>query len=303
MIKVLVSDDNTRLFDPWGERAIKYNIDLLCFSNWEEAQYELEEHWDEYAFIILDGQGKIQEEGVQANKKHLISAVQWLKEQLGNGKYKPALIYTGYYELIEEIAVKDSQVLEIFDKGKVSIDDVFQFILSQISKTPDKIIKGKYPDVFKVFEHNYLDKEVEKMLLDLLKMIDKSNGYDLKSCAILIRSIQEALYKSLNYYVPDILPDDCFKENGMVDFNKTKSLLSGKTKDEAGKIVTVKKRDLQGSDIENLSNTIYWVCGNIIHYSMDKKYEIGKYTLHSLVFGLLEQILWYKKLIDKKTSK
>src|SRR4051812_23552996 len=126
MIKVLVSDDNRRLFDPWSEKAANYNIDLACYSNWEEAQYELNEHWEDYAFVILDGQGKIQEEGVQANKKHLITAVQWLKEQLGNGRYMPAVVYTGHYELIEEIVLKDSQILEVFDKGRTTIDDVFK---------------------------------------------------------------------------------------------------------------------------------------------------------------------------------
>lgn len=302
MIKVLVSDDNRRLFGPWSEKAANHNIDLVCYSNWEEAQYELNEHWDDYAFIILDGQGKIQEEGVQANKKHLITAVQWLKEQLGNGRYIPAVVYTGYYELIEEIVLKDSQILEVFDKGRTTIDDVFKFILTELKKSPDKIIKAKYSDVFKVFEEEYLDKEVEKMLLDLLKTTEKFNGNDVRPYASKIRSIQEALYKNLNHYFPDILPGSCFKENGMVDFNKAKSLLSGKTK-ELGKTVHNKDEDLQGSDIENLSNTIYWVCGNIIHYEIDRKYQVGKYTIHSLVLALLEQILWYKKLIDKKLRK
>ena len=110
MRKVLVSDDNIKAHNPWSEKAAKYDIDLICYSNWEEAQHELITYWDEYEFVILDGKGKLQEDGVAANRKHLVTAVQWLKEQLGNGKYKPAVIYTGYYDLIEEITIKDDHL-------------------------------------------------------------------------------------------------------------------------------------------------------------------------------------------------
>jgi len=299
MIKVLVSDDNIRLFNTWRENAIKYGIDLICFSNWEEAQYELNESWNDYEFVILDGQGKIQEDGVAANKKHLITAVQWLKEQLGNGKYKPALIYTGYYDLVDEITILDGQILEIFDKGKVNIEDVFKFIIEEIKKSPNKKIKAKYPDVFEIFEKNYLDINVEEMLLDLLKSYKEIKPEDIKPLATKIRSIQEAIYKNLNHYFPDKLPNDCFRENGMVEFNKAKSILSGKAKNAFGKFEVDKTKDIQGPDIENLSNTIYWVCGSIIHYEIDRKYIPGKYTIQSLVLALLEQLLWYKTTIDK----
>ena len=106
----------------------------------------------------------------------------------------------------------------------------------------------------------------------------------MRPSATKIRSVQEAIYKNLNYYFPDILPHDCFKNNGMVDFNRAKSLLSGKSKDGNGQIVINKEKDIQGTDIENLSNTIYWVCGNIIHYEKDRKYYPSKYIMHSLAF-------------------
>ena len=225
--------------------------------------------------------------------------MQWLKEQLGNGKYKPALIYTGYYDLVDEITILDGQILEIFDKGKVNIEDVFKFIIEEIKKSPNKKIKAKYPDVFEIFEKNYLDINVEEMLLDLLKSYKEIKPEDIKPLATKIRSIQEAIYKNLNHYFPDKLPNDCFRENGMVEFNKAKSILSGKAKNAFGKFEVDKTKDIQGPDIENLSNTIYWVCGSIIHYEIDRKYIPGKYTIQSLVLALLEQLLWYKTTIDK----
>lgn len=302
-MKVLVSDDNRKLFAPWSEKAARFDIDLNCFDNWEEAQFELNDKWDDYDFVILDGKGKILEDSPEANRKHLITAVNWLKEQKGNGKYKPAVVYTGFYESIEDIVVKDSQILEIFDKDKSEIEDVLKFIISQSKKTPDRIIKGAHPDVFELFEKQYLDKDVEQMLLSLLKETKEIHGNDLRPYATKIRSIQESIYKNLNHYFPDILPDHCFKQgNGMVDFNKTKALLSGREKDN-GEIKVDKKKDIQGQDIENLSNGIYWVSGNIIHYEKDKVYYPSKYAILSLVYGLLEQLFWYKTTVDKLLKK
>jgi hypothetical protein len=304
MIKVLVSDDNRRLFEPWSEKAVKFDIELNCFSNWEEAQFELDNNWEDYEFVILDGKGKIQEESPEANKKHLITAVNWLKEQKGNGKYKPVVIYTGFYEAIEDIVIKDTQILEIFDKDKREIEDVLKFIITESKKTPDRIIKNIYPDVFEIFEKRYLDNDVEKMLLSLLKETRIIQGNDLRPFSTKIRSIQESIYKNLNHYFPNILPNDCFKSgNGMVEFNKAKSLLSGKKKDVNNNTVIDKKKDIQGTDIENLSNSIYWVSGNIIHYEKDRVYYPSKYAIQSLVYALLEQLLWYKTTVDKLLKK
>lgn len=299
MIKVLVSDDNEKLFAPWTEQASKFDIDLNCFNNWEEAQFELKERWNEYDFVILDGKGKITEEESGGNKKHLIAAVQWLKEQRGVGLYKPAIVYTGYYKDIDEIAIIDDQVLEIFDKGETESNEIFKFILKEVKKSPDKIIKSKYPDVFEIFDKKYLDPSVEKMLLHLLKSADNISPDKLPEYATQIRSIQEALYKNLNYYFPNILSNDCFKANGMIEFNKAKNTLSPKIKDTSGRISTDKAKDIQGNDIENLSNCIYWVCGNIIHYEKDKIYEPSKYIIISLIFALLEQLLWYKNTVER----
>ena len=113
--------------------------------------------------------GKVVEEDHSGNKKHLIGAVQWLKEQKGLGRYKPALVYTGFYKDIEEIAIIDDQILGVFDKGGTKSDEIFKFILDEIKKSPDKMIKVKYPDVFEIFEKQYLDATVENMLLSLLK--------------------------------------------------------------------------------------------------------------------------------------
>lgn len=302
-MRVLVSDDNKKLFAPWSEKAARFNIELNCFDNWEEAQFELNDKWEEYDFVILDGKGKMLEDSHEGNKRHLIAAINWLKEQKGNGKYKPVVVYTGFYESIEDIVVKDSQILEIFDKDKSEIEVVLKFILAESQKTTDRIIKGTYPDVFELFEKHYLDKDVEQMLLSLLKETKEFHGNDLRPSATKIRSIQESIYKNLNHYFPDILPQHCFKQgNGMVDFNKTKALLSGREKDNGGTIID-KKKDVQGSDIENLSNTAYWVSGNIIHYEKDRVYYPSKYAIHSLVYALLEQLLWYKITVEKFIKK
>jgi hypothetical protein len=55
-------DDNNELtdfYEGWQLKAGNYNIELVAFDNWEEAEYSLRKDFDEYSAIILDANCKI----------------------------------------------------------------------------------------------------------------------------------------------------------------------------------------------------------------------------------------------------
>lgn len=297
MIKILVSDDNRRLFEPWSEKAVKFDMELHCYSNWEEAQFELDNNWDAYEFIILDGKGKIQEDAVAANSKHLMAAVQWLKEQLGNGKYKPAIVYTGFYEAIEEFVIKDGQILEVFDKGKTEFEEVLQFILKQIDKTPEKIVRAEFQDVFELFDSRLLSNDIKKEFIEICKEIKSNNPDEFKATLRRMRPIIENVLIRLNEADENLIPRGLFKKGGPE--------ISGIIFHLAGK----PKFNRDTKEMEYHAERIF---PDHVYYSIDKLYditskvamhdykaEITKYLVKSCFLSLLEFLIWFKNFYLK----
>jgi hypothetical protein len=297
MIKVLVSDDNKRLFEPWSEKAVRFDIDLKCFSNWEEAQYELDNNWDVYEFIILDGKGKIQEEGVEANQKHLITAVQWLKVQFGNGRYKPIVIYTGFYELIEGITIKDAQILEIFDKDKNEIDEVFNFILKVVNNNPEREARAQFPDIFEVFDSGFLSKAMKNEFIEICKELKKDNPAQYKSTLRRMRPLIENVLNQLKNADGNLIPKALFK-TGVPETSGIIFHLAGKPRFNRDKReMEYYAEKVLPEHVYYLINTLYDTTSKVAMHDYDQK--ITKYLVKSCLFGLLEFLIWFKDFYTK----
>ncbi len=69
-------DENNELtdfYEGWQLKAGKYNIELVPFDNWEEAEYSLRKDFDEYSAIILDANCKIRKNDTE--QEEFITAV------------------------------------------------------------------------------------------------------------------------------------------------------------------------------------------------------------------------------------
>ena len=69
-------DENNELtdfYEGWQLKAGKYNIELVPFDNWEEAEYSLRKDFDEYSAIILDANCKIRKKDTE--QEEFITAV------------------------------------------------------------------------------------------------------------------------------------------------------------------------------------------------------------------------------------
>ncbi|MBE6339579.1 MAG: hypothetical protein E7069_02415 [Bacteroidales bacterium] len=69
-------DKNNKLtdfYEGWQLKAEKYNIELVPFDNWEEAEKSLRKDFDEYSAIILDANCKIHKEDTE--QEEFITAV------------------------------------------------------------------------------------------------------------------------------------------------------------------------------------------------------------------------------------
>ena len=69
-------DENNELtdfYEGWQLKAGKYNIELIPFDNWEEAEYSLRKDFDDYSAIILDANCKIRKNDTE--QEEFITAV------------------------------------------------------------------------------------------------------------------------------------------------------------------------------------------------------------------------------------
>ena len=71
--KVLWVDDDENIVVSTKLDAEDYNLELVHFSNWEEAEISLRKHFDEYSAIILDANCKINKDSLE--QEEFITAV------------------------------------------------------------------------------------------------------------------------------------------------------------------------------------------------------------------------------------
>ncbi len=297
-IQVMIVDDVTSYVTPQLDLAYTMGIDLEHFRTWEEAEAELQLRFDEYDALILDGKGQRHQDSKQEDPSHLSTAISWINEQKGRGRNIYFAVNTGFYDEFNQFFSD----IPMYDKTKGQEEQMFSDILSFARQTNPA--KFKYGDVYELFEKKFLDNELRLEYIGLINKLESSDLTDSSGICKNIRRIQEGVYRGLNSYYKDVLPDHYFQSNGLLKFKDANKHLSGLSRVEGkdnkwGRIKGKNVRDIQGLDMNNLANTIYWITANNIHYRQDdeRPYVISANGLKALIFGLNEQLLWYKQFV------
>lgn len=290
MHKVLIIDDQKDYVQSQIELAANMGIDLVHIDNWEEAQKQLESDGEDFKAIIIDGKGKLKKEGKEEDVKHLFKSLAWLREQRGKGNYYYYVVNTGFAEEINTL-IEDEPVYGKFGEE----EKMFQDILNGIQNNSIQKIKTKYAEVFEVFDKKYLDSKTEAQLLKAIQDCDKQKLEEIKGNLTNIRGVQEAIYNALRSDKMGIVPKTMTKHGDI------KKLLDGNP--DPQKDYTPTSPVYQNSSISNLSNTLYWVSGQYIHNIDKQTYFISHYTVKSLLFALMELLLWFKETANKHYKK
>lgn len=293
----MIVDDDSAYVTPQLDLAFNMEIDLEYFRTWEEAEAELHHRFDEYDAIILDGKGQRNQDSKKEDASHLSVAIAWLNEQKGRGRNIHFAVNTGFYDEFNQFF----SGIPMYDKTKGKEEQMFKDILQLVRQTNPA--KFKYGDVYELFEKKYLDNELRLQFIDLIQKLENSDLSDTSGICKNIRRIQEGIYRALNSHYNDIMPDKFFQNNGMLRFKDANKHLSGLAKIDGNDNKwsrTKKVKDIQGLDMNNLANTIYWITANNIHYRQDdqRPHLITSYALRALIFGLNEQLLWYKRFVE-----
>jgi hypothetical protein len=298
IIHILQIDDNKEHCDRLKTLAWrlgkKQDLDVRVsdFQNLEEGYAELEKEI-KYKALILDAQCVINK-GENEDLEFLSEALRRLDEinRKTNRIYTPFAINTGF-AVFPEVRSQERSIIErngkVFDKSDE--ENMLAYLFEEISKSENTKIEKEYADVFEVFEKGYLDSKFRIELLKILKTIndDAKNQENLRA----VRVIQDEIYNSLNRKNSGIVPTGSFT-------NKNKHL-SGNTDQNHSPTTTV----FQTNTISFLANMIYRISSEFGNHPPRKPTNVtveywempSKYAVKSLIFALLEQLLWFKSLM------
>jgi hypothetical protein len=295
MYKILLSDDNESLFEPFKDIAFKMGIDLICFLDWESAQSHLDSFGvDNFIGLVIDGKGWLTADDKDATNKHVATALNWLHEQKGNGILLPTIIYTAFLESISEFYGKDDVVLGIEDKT-TEFGQILQKILTNYMQNPDSRIKFRYKEVIGIFNDIIMSANSAPSMVGLLSKlegpaVDKSNFN-------IVRDIIEDLLKNASRIdSKNFLPTALLKpsQGGRPNLKCCEIYFSGRPVDltKCGGIGSIQ------APMEimppHISRIFTMLVDNSSILSHNYTFSVTNYSYKSIVFGLCEVVLWFK---------
>ncbi len=202
--KILFVDDDKRYAEPLLEKAYSdYKINLDFYDNWEEAITQLDDDFESYHAVIIDGKGKKTKDDKGDDESHVVKAVKDLCKRIGRGLFIPYVVLSAYIDL------KEKEYAEMFFEKNKDEDAMFKFLIIEIQNSKIEKLKTKYPKAFNVFDNNIIDSKYRHILIEMLSCLEEKD-YKKKNLNV-IRDLLEAFFLTLtNNY--ECIPES-FKNN------------------------------------------------------------------------------------------
>lgn len=290
MNSILLVDDDNRFAKTFTNEAANHSMTVIHKRSYDGLKEVLPAYQHKIAAVVLDIRCLVTNEQEREEAGFISVALRYLDQYLPNF---PRFILTGddtEFENFRHYFIRE----EVFLKTPQDFDRLFERLLDCINNYDVYRIKREYPDVFELFDGSRYNDQAERLLIKILKEdFNKKDFADFKGAVTNIRSMQETVYKVIHQRNKDVVPDRMFKPNGMVKFNELMHHLSGYPEN-----YRPTKREYQNGAVCNLAKCLYWCCGQYVHEDPHCDYFISSYTIKSLVYNLLELLLWSKQYLS-----
>lgn len=284
-LRVLIIDDDRSFVDELQRDANPHRIVLDHAMSLEEAVETMDERGEKaYGGVILDviclkeKNQKVPDESFLARAKEVFDR---------KAPNLPKVILTaepGHFKTLKPLY---EGTLSVFLKGGDDQDRMFSFFNKESEKLEHVRIASQYPDVFEVFEKQFLGDNEEQELIACLKFMDSSDPVVIADNLARLRRLQEviylALYRKDTKYIPPgagIGGGSLFKH--VIRHFKTMHLI------EHGKII-----ELASALIHSIGSDH----GTHVP-SRPPLYEPTRYTVQMTTFAILDLILWFKEIME-----
>lgn len=245
---------------------------------------------DEFVAIILDIKCLTNEDDEKEDSNFITAAITYIDQ---NTPRFPRFVLTGDDTEFDTISKYYSNE-KVFQKTPDGIEDIFREVKFCIDNSVSLRIKREYSDIFDALKKIGATNTEEKIMINTLNVgLTEKEQAKFKGICADIRSLQEFLYKAINIKDKNIVPDSSFQSNGMIKFNKLMCHLSGHPDNN----YKPTKTEYHSSAIGDTAKFIYWVCGSQIHHQVATKYNTSDSLIKSLIYSLLELVIWAESII------
>jgi len=292
--RILIVDDDKSYAQIWIERAFDdHLIDLIHYIDWESAQTQLKANPDKFQAIILDAKGKLTTDDASESMKHVIKALQDLKELEGHGLFFPYVINTGF---IDDSVIGLLEEVKIFSKGNE--DTLFKYLIDKIKCSPYDKLRKNNNIIFSLFDEGHLTSKSGQKLLDVLIFAENPSWRKAPEDFFNpVRKILDAIFRRLRELGK--VDDKCFRGND-VNLKNCIEYLQGNS-------VRIDYQTLTGKRIVPFHNYksllyIHEMTSTFSHEYIDET-EVSPYALQSVVYALCEVLYWFRDFINLEANK
>jgi len=286
--KIILIDDEHGYYESIKNLALQKYFKITHHTNLDDGLKELESDSSIFG-VILDAQCFISENDETPKDEFIAEALVRI-EQLKQRKDRQftTVINTAYFEKFSGFFNSQAKV---FKKGEN--DELFKYLRDEINQLENTKLIKKYDDVFSVFENKYLSSDDQDALLELLKKMGFKDLKTIEGNLAATRRLLDNIFRKLNEIDKKMAPDNFF-EKGNVFVRRIFKHFQGNWD---GRRTTSKIYLSRDDPIYKLFDFVYSLSSDFgSHKNLEKT---SNYTVRSVIFALMELIIWLKIKIEK----
>lgn len=290
MNNIILIDDNNDFIRDFTNEAYAKGITVSSKNSLEGLKQLLPSLAHKYAAVVLDIKCLMTDAQAKEDSSFIGSALTYLNSTTPGF---PRFILTG--DESEFDALKRYHAEErMFIKKPDDQEKLLNELLFCVQNAESLRIKRENIEVFDAFERALLPASKEITVLNIIKRYDEKDPTNFKGIIGDIREIHEEIYKSLNNRNKTVVPDQFINGNGSPVFNTSlyKHLEGNLDRNNNYNPTT---QPYQDSTIQNITKFIHTACSEYLHGTSKTGYPINRYTVKSLINGLMEFIIWSKQ--------
>jgi ActR/RegA family two-component response regulator len=285
-LNVLIIDDDPSFVEGLQRNANPFRIRLEHETNLEDGLLKLQKRGERYFVGVILDVICLKDRKQQIPDPSFISKA--MEEFNRRAPSLPKVILSGEPTIAESVKQFYDGNTETYHKSAEQIEEMLSFLVKQSESQSTIKFAKKYPDIFSLFENDYLNHGIEMELVTVLEKMESYEPTVISSNLARLRRIQEAIYLALNKLDPSIVLTSDIDKNGP-QCRKIMGHLVHKGYVERDKIVA------RASDL-----AYSLACDYGSHVSnTTPDYSPTKYTVQMCTFAIFDLLTWFKSVAEK----